>query len=158
MLTKSRVVQLSFMLCVLLALFFWKTFETPKNSASAIEDIGVAKVSLLRCDYRDACEFIAEQGTFYLSIKNLPIKPEEWINFELHSLVKNMQVTSAKIISKSMFMGKIPVVFKKSEEQLFVAKGIVGACITDEMIWALQITVENGELTELLSFDFMVVK
>jgi len=155
MLTKSRVVQLIFMLSVLLALFFWKTFQT-EESASAIEAPQTAPLmSELRCDYIEPCEFITEQGTFFLSIKNLPIKPEEWINFELQSPINYTQIKQANIISKSMFMGRIPVKFKRTAEKLFVAKSLVGACITDEMIWELQVVLENGEL---LTFDFMVKK
>ncbi|MCP4324019.1 MAG: hypothetical protein GY787_19600 [Alteromonadales bacterium] len=154
MLERSRVVQLILMLFILLTLFFWKTFE-PSKVISEVVDIPPAKVSSLRCNYVKACEFVTEQGTFYLNIKNLPIKPEEWINFELQSPIKYTQIKTANIVSKSMFMGKIPVSFKQSKEKLFIGKSLVGACITEQMIWELQISLESGEL---LTFDFMVEK
>jgi hypothetical protein len=158
MLSKSRVVQLLFMLVVLLTLFFWRTFDVALEESTATEQKVLAQVNLLRCDYSKACEFITEQGTFTLDIKNTPIKAEEWIEFELSTPLENSEVTKAKIVSKSMFMGRIPVRFKKSGTQIFSAKSLVGACTTEQMIWELQITVVNDDNSELLSFDFMVQK
>lgn len=160
MLTKSRVVQLLFMLIVLLVLFFWRTFSPPQTiTQEGVEIKGseaVALVSLLRCDYQTPCEFISEQGEFLLNIKNLPIKAEQWIDFELSTPNENIQVSAALIVGKSMFMGEIPVSFSQSAQQLFSAKAIVAACMHDEMIWTLQITVNNGDLQEALAFDFAV--
>lgn len=158
MLTKGRVVQLLFMMAILLLLFFWRTFDVEANvTANETTELS-PQMSLLRCDYVKACEFVTEQGTFLLSVKNLPIKPEEWIDFELLSPLKNTHINSAKIVSKSMFMGKIPVKFKKTAPQTFSARGIVGACITDKMIWELHISIDNDEQNEVLVFDFMVKK
>ena len=165
MLTKSRVVQLLFMLVVLLFLFFWKTFndEQPQTievekSIVQVEQQVLPQSNLLRCDYDQACEFITEQGTFLLSINNTPIQPEQWIDFELTMANESSVVSKAKIVGKTMFMGKIPVRFKRSGKQQFMGKGIVGACTVDEMIWELQVSVINGDKTEQLSFDFMVKK
>jgi hypothetical protein len=158
MLTKSRVVQLLFMLAVLLTLFFWRTFENDLEKVIEVEQKGLPQVNLLRCDYRQVCEFITEQGTFTLDIKDTPIRAEEWINFELSTPLENSNIMKAQIVSKSMFMGRIPVRFKKSGTQIFSAKSLVGACTTDQMIWELQITVVNDDKSELLLFDFMVQK
>ncbi|WP_022940490.1 hypothetical protein [Psychromonas hadalis] len=152
MLTKSRVVQLLLMLLVLMALFFWRTFDTPPQEA--FHEKG--KVSLVRCDYVEACEFMTDQGAFFLTIKNHPIKAEEWINFELSSPIKNIQIENAKIVGKTMFMGRIPVTFKKTSEQHFSAKSLVGACTTPKMAWELQIAISVGDKSKLLMFDFMV--
>ena len=153
MLTKSRVVQLLFMLTVLLVLFFWKTFEKIPDKQVVESD---PQISQVRCDYKDACEYITDQGTFFLSIENLPIKAEEWIDFELLMPNDNMKVSKAKIVGKDMFMGRIPVTFKQSKTDLFRAKTLVGACTTPEMIWSLEITVDIAEAQEVITFDFMV--
>lgn len=157
MLTKSRIAQLLFMLTVLLGLFFWRTFDLDQDSSPQVE-IKPQQSNIIRCDFIEPCEFINEQGSFLLSIKNLPIQAEEWIDFELSSPVEGLTVSSAKMIGKEMFMGRIPVKFKKSAPKLFTAKGITGACTTDEMIWELQLTVSDGDSSELLSFDFIVNK
>lgn len=156
MLTKGRVVQLLIMLIVLLVLFFWRTFDI-KDDLQPSPEIKVSQnQSLVRCDYQQACEFITEQGTFFLEIKNLPIKAEEWIDFELLTPIKNVQVNKAKIVGKTMFMGRIPVTFNRASDQIFSAKTLVGACTTAQMVWSLEITVESDNVEQLLSFDFMV--
>jgi len=158
MLTKSRVVQLLFMLAVLLFLFFWRTFNNDLVEPVQVVQEDSPKINLLRCDYSDVCEFVAEQGRFFLAIKNTPIQAEEWIDFELTTPLKNSEITKAQIVGKTMFMGKIPVRFKKLDEYLFTGKGIVGGCATDVMVWELQITVVNGDKSDVLLFDFMTKK
>ena len=156
MLTKSRVVQLIVMLTILLGLFFWKTFEKTSDKQD-IENVGKEpQISKVRCDYVEACEYVTDQGTFFLSIENLPIKAEEWIDFELLMPNDNMKVSKAKIVGKDMFMGRIPVTFKQSQTNLFNAKTLVGACTTAEMIWSLEITVDIADTQEVITFDFMV--
>tara|TARA_R110001583_G_scaffold195499_1_gene374345 strand:- start:4869 stop:5345 length:477 start_codon:yes stop_codon:yes gene_type:complete len=156
MLTKSRVVQLLFMMVVLLSLFFWRTFDenTDKEALLAVES--ESQASLLRCDYSEACEFITEQGEYLLNVKNLPIKAEEWIDFELTMPIAGLKVIKAQIVSKSMFMGRIPVTFKKSATQTFSTKALVGACTTPEMIWEMEVTVDKEGFEEVITFDFMV--
>jgi len=153
MLTKSRVVQLLFMLTVLVGLFFWRTFNV---NLEKYDKQSVAQVSLLRCDYQVPCEFITEQGEFLLTIQDLPIKAEEWIHFNLATPNKNTQITHAEIRGKTMFMGKVPVTFTQVAEQQFSSKVILGACTTDEMIWTLEITTQYEDKENLLSFDFLI--
>jgi hypothetical protein len=158
MLTKARVVQLLIMLIVLMGLFFWRTFDinAQQEPTSTVEE--QQSSSLLGCDYQKPCEFFTEQGTFSLDIKNLPVKAEQWIDFELHTPMQTVQISTAKIVGKSMFMGRIPVSFKRASKQRFTAKALVGACTTAQMIWSLEITVENGGAEQELSFDFMVTR
>jgi hypothetical protein len=156
MLTKGRLTQLLIMLSVLLGLFFWRTFDNENASLIEPEAQQQENMSMLRCDYQQPCEFLTELGIFKLNIKDLPIKAEEWINFELHVPVQKMQVTEAKIVGKTMFMGKIPVTFKQTAKQLFTAKSLVGACTTAQMVWSLEIMVKSGDNEVRLAFDFMV--
>ena len=158
MLTKSRLVQLLLMMFVLLVLFFWKTFNNEQNNIQANEGDASEEMGILRCNYDDACEFVSESGIYSLAIKNLPVKAEEWIDFELNTPTKNVEISKAQIAGKTMFMGRIPVKFTKSADKQFSAKSLVGSCTTKHMIWELQITVLNGEFSELLSFDFVVKK
>lgn len=158
MLTKGRLAQLLFMMIVLLGLFFWRTFDSELPESEGIVDHENSQVSLLRCDYTIACEFVTEQGSFFLSIKNIPIVAEEWIDFELTAPSENSEINNAKIVGKSMFMGRIPVSFSKTKEKNFSARSLVGACTTDEMIWELQIDITQAGNSETLVFDFMVKK
>ncbi|WP_413701715.1 hypothetical protein ACLKMH_09210 [Psychromonas sp. KJ10-10] len=158
MLTKSRLAQLLFMMIVLLGLFFWRTFEGELSNSTTNTNNDNSEISLLRCDYSSACEFITEQGSFFLDIKNAPVQAEEWIDFELITPFENSEISKAQIVGKSMFMGRIPVFFSKSGAKNYTARGLVGACMTDEMVWELQIEIANGDNNETLLFDFMVKK
>jgi len=161
MLTKGKVFQLLFMLTVLLALFFWKTFDS-SEAKQAREEAEISmimpQVNVVRCDYQEPCEFINAQGISLLSIKGLPIKAEEWINFELTVPNENSVINSAQIVGKSMFMGKIPVNFKQSGTNQFSGKAIVATCMHDEMIWTVEVTVDNSGEQQLITFDFLVKK
>lgn len=158
MLTKSRVAQLLVMLVVLLYLFFWRTFDDQPVEEVLEEPENAAMISLLRCDYDEACEFITEHGTYYLDISNMPLQAEEWIDFGLTIPHENSVLTKAQLVAKTMFMGRIPVKFKQTSELEYIAKGIVGGCALDEMIWELQITIENAGKTDVINFDFLVKK
>jgi len=154
MFNKSRIIQLILMMVFLLALVVWRTVA----SVQAVSVNGGSEEStkdLLRCDYFTPCEFSTPQGAFWLTVANPPIKAEQWIDFNLHSTLKTWRIIDAKIIGKNMFMGRIPVFFNPSEKD-FVAKTLVGACTTKEMIWQLQITADVNEIRELLLFDFVV--
>jgi len=159
MLTKGKVLQLLFMLVILLALFFWRTFDNGADKAvtEALTKPNTMQ-SVVRCDYQDGCEFISDWGTFLLNVKDLPIKAEEWINFELTVPNEGVQISNAQIVGKSMFMGKVPVNFSQSDTYQFNAKAIVAACVHDEMVWILQISVDNGVEQQQLEFDFLIKK
>ncbi len=158
MLTKSRVALLFIMLLIVLALVAWRTVDNVHGSLinSELNASEQLKANLVRCDYFSPCEFITKQGTFWLSVNNPPIKAEQWIDFNLQSELKTWRVKEAKIVGKSMFMGRIPVFFKPIDKGLFTAKTLLGACSTSEMIWQLQISVEVNDITEVLLFDFVV--
>ena len=159
MLTKSKMVQLVIMLIVLITLFIWRTITTEPEQLNTFSSASTEPVSeVLECDYVTPCEFIGEQNTFWLSVVNPPIKAEQWINFRLKSNKKEWRVVDAKIVGKTMFMGRIPVTFTKIEKGFFAAKTLVGACTTAIMVWQLQINVEVNKTKKLLTFDFMIKK
>lgn len=155
MLSKNRVIQILIILSVLIALVIWKTTDSNKKIENKPVD---TFQSLVECDYSIPCEFISKKGSFWLSVQKVPIKVEQWINFTLQSELKNWQVIEAKIVGKSMFMGRIPVFFKAKKEGGFSAKTLVGACTSDKMVWTLQIQTEIDSQFTLLSFDFEVLR
>jgi len=149
------VIQLLVMLLILLALVVWRTVAYAQT-VSENNHSAASATDLLRCDYFTPCEFTTPQGAFWLTVANPPIKAEQWIDFNLHSKLEEWRIIEAKIIGKSMFMGRIPVFFSPSENG-FAAKTLVAACTSKQMIWQLQITVEINNVSELLLFDFVVV-
>lgn len=158
MLKKSRLMQLSIMLLILLALVLWRTLAPlPRALIDAEIDARAAPADLMRCDYVTPCEFMTKQGSFWLNVTNPPIKAEQWIYFNLQSDLKNWQLVDATIIGKSMFMGRIPVSFAPTAKG-FSGKAMLAACTHAEMLWQLQIRVEANEIKEELFFDFIVNK
>lgn len=158
MLTKSRVVQLLIMLIVLASLFIWRTITIKAEQHNNIDSTSVEPPpKLLECDYLVPCEVLNDQGSFWLSVDNPPIKAEQWINFKLEGNGQDWHVIDAKIVGKEMFMGRIPVTFTKIDKG-FSAKTLVGACTTPTMIWQLQINVVVNGIEDLLLFDFIIEK
>jgi len=159
MLTKNRVVQLLIMLIVLVSLFMWRTMTIETEPQSPVDLTSIEpSTGLLECDYLLPCEVAGDQGNFWLSVDNPPIKAEQWINFKLESHAQEWRVIDAKIVGKEMFMGRIPVTFTNLGKGIFSAKTLVGACTTSTMIWQLQINVAVNGIEELLLFDFLIQK
>ncbi len=153
-----RVLQLLLLLIILVSLFSWRTLMSLADKTKQVEVLGeqTSQTSMVRCDYFSPCEYITEQGVFWLKVNNPPIKAEQWIQFGLQSEVEHWQVIEAKIEGKSMFMGRIPVTFIAANDHHYVAKTLVGACTTENMIWQLQILLQVNGQEQWLHFDFMV--
>ncbi|ABM02782.1 hypothetical protein Ping_0940 [Psychromonas ingrahamii 37] len=159
MLTKSKIIQLLFMLIVLVSLFIWRTINIKTEQQMNIDLTSTERSSgQLECDYLVPCELLSSQGRFWLSVDNPTIKAEQWINFRLESDEQEWRVIDAKIVGKEMFMGRIPVTFVKTDKGFFSAKTLVGACTTPAMIWQLKINILVNGIKDQLLFDFMVKK
>jgi len=159
MLTKSRVAQLLVMLIVLVALFTWRTITNETKQQNNVDSTSVEpSTGVLECDYFIPCEVVSDQGTFWLSVDNPPIKAEQWINFKLEGNGQEWHVVDANIVGKEMFMGRIPVTFTNIGKGIFSAKTLVGACTTPSMVWQLQMNIEVNGIHDLLLFDFSIKK
>lgn len=158
MLTKSRMLQLLIMLCVLVALVIWRTIDlsvVAVNEEPASSEVLVT--DLISCDFMSICVFKSPLGEFKLSVDEGPIKAEQWFNLTLQSDVDNWHVENAKIVGKSMFMGKIPVKFSDVVAQQSRAKTMLAACAKGQMVWQLKINVIVGGLPTQLIYDFTVL-
>lgn len=168
MLTKGRLIQLVIMLAVLVFLFIWRTLDEDLQTESLQEVDNKQQTELIAsqqqlptemedlCQFKQACLFKTLYGNFYLGVDEKSIQPEQWINLTLQSELKDWQVKQAKIVGKSMFMGKIPIMFKSSSENIKKAKTMVGACTEKDMIWRFDIVVEVQGQPLNLYYDFAV--
>lgn len=170
MLTKGRLIQLVIMLVVLVFLFIWRTFDgqaqgqlkDAKQVAGKFQQTAVQEQQKLPefseelCQFKQPCLFKTIYGNFYLSVAEKEIKPEQWINLSLQSPLSDWQVKRAKIVGKSMYMGKIPVTFHSKSNQQQTAKTMVGACTEKEMIWRFDIVVEVEGQPLNLYYDFAI--
>jgi len=165
MLTKSRLIQLLIMLCLLIGLFLWRTVESlvdkqPTATAETSTEMLLLEESV--CDFSTNCTFNTPFGAFILSVDEGEITPENWFHLTLKSELKNWKVLSAKTVGKTMFMGKIPMRFSQVAEKngLFISttKSMVGVCTTDRMLWRFDIVVEVENTPVNLYYDFLIIR
>jgi hypothetical protein len=162
MLTKSRLIQLLIMLILLIGLFVWRTVEQSVNSS--VTGLVIKTNDENMCDFSSPCQFYSALGTFYLSVDEGEIVPEEWFHLTLSSDVTHWQVSEAKLIGKSMFMGKIPIKFSPispsqlTQKMTGTAKTMVGSCTEDSMVWRFDIVINiDGQNTQLY-YDFIMYR
>lgn len=166
MLTKSRLIQLFFMLCVLIGLFIWRTIDfTLSDDMNLAVDKEVKEVVVNfednTCDFSKPCLFNSAWGTFSLSVDEGKITPEEWFHLTLKSDLKNWKVISAKTIGKTMFMGKIPMKFmpvvQVGEKYQTNAKSMLGSCIEKRMVWRFDIEIDFDGQPINIFYDFVIL-
>ncbi|TEW52527.1 hypothetical protein [Psychromonas algicola] len=165
MLTKSRLIQLLIMLCLLIGLFIWRTIESMTDKQATTSDETSIEALILDesvCDFSKDCTFNSPFGAFTLSVEEREITPESWFHLTLKSELKNWKVLSAKTIGKTMFMGKIPMQFSQVTEIegqfISTTKSMVGVCTTDRMLWRFDITVEVDNTPVNLYYDFLIIR
>jgi len=145
MLTKSRLIQLLSMLSLLIGLFVWRTVEiSTQENVNISDELSILDESL--CDFSVPCEVETEQGSFYLSVDQGEIIPENWFNLTLTSNVDNWQVIEAKTVGKTM-----PV--EKGRSQ---TRSMLGVCTEDRMVWRFDIVVDIDGQPLQLFYDFVI--
>ena len=163
MLTKSRLIQLVSMLSLLIGLFIWRTVDlsTPVEKKS-LNNEAILNGATSLCDFSQSCVFNSLWGDFNLSVDQGEIIPEQWFHLTLKSDLKNWQVKSAKIVGKTMFMGKIPIKFSavsdKTGKNEAHAKSMLGVCTENKMLWRLEMIIEVDGQPVDIHYDFLIVK
>lgn len=166
MLTKSRLIQIACMLLILVGLFVWRTanFSDANNNveSNTLTKLTDETIVDTLCDLSQPCVFHTSIGDFTLSVDGGAIIPEQWFHLNLTSESENWEVTQAKIVGKTMFMGKIPVKFlppqKVADELQSTAVSMLGVCTEDKMIWRLEVVIEANGLPIDLLYDFLIEK
>ncbi len=154
-LDKKRIGQILFVLVVLSGAFIYRTYfmdTSPQKDTQAQADIGPL------CNFKQSCLFETEFGTIQLMTENSQLKPESPVQFLLSLPEQDIKIISAEMRGRDMFMGKIPLLFEPSEPNTYVSDTMIGACITDFMVWRINIKLEkSGKVTEVY-FDFGIAK
>ena len=162
MLTKSRLIQLVSMLTLLIALFVWRTIDSSEVELEKSESNTLSlNLDADVCDLSQPCVFKSILGDFILSVDGGKIIPEQWYNLTVKSDVKNWKVMSAKIVGKTMFMGKIPIKFSPDTEggnRQYHAQSMIGVCTEDKMLWRLKMLIEVEGKPIDVHYDFLIVK
>jgi hypothetical protein len=152
------------MLLILVGLFVWRTVDFSNSNYNKDEDTlnNVTVNDDVICDVASSCVFHSSIGDFKLSVDGGVIIPEQWFHLNLTSETESWEVIEAKIVGKTMFMGKIPVKFLPpkimSNGLQTTAISMLGVCTEDKMIWRLEIVVLNNGLPVPLHYDFLIEK
>jgi len=163
MLTKSRLIQLVSMLSLLVGLFIWRTVDLSTDvEKNALVSDSTLHIEDKLCDFSQPCIFNSLWGDFSLSVDQGEIIPEQWFNLTLKSDLENWQVKSAKIVGKTMFMGKIPIKFSTvsndTGENQAQAKTMLGVCTENKMLWRLEMLIVVDDQPVDIHYDFLIVK
>jgi hypothetical protein len=71
------------------------------------------------------------------------------------STQKSITKVSAYLEGKDMFMGKVPVFFKReTDDGTYLAESLLASCSEEQMVWRLWITVEMAEKKQTFFIDF----
>lgn len=106
--------------------------ESSENSESSIP--------LYECNDSTACY---EEASVKVWFSSNDLKPEQEFYIYVKPTLADVKIVSAKIEGTVMEMGYIPLFFDSHESEVFTAKGMVGICDTDKMLWQLSILIEG---------------
>ncbi|OUS26346.1 hypothetical protein A9Q98_10900 [Thalassotalea sp. 42_200_T64] len=108
------------------------------------------------CDFSaGVCSQIRDFGSFELTTMPKLIKAESEINFQLTS--KNnaeLEIQSAWLEGKDMYMGKIPLFFS-AKNGVYEANTLIGACTEEQMNWQMIIVLMTDNQQQRLVFEFI---
>lgn len=83
------------------------------------------------------------------------IKEEKPFNIYLKILNgEELNIQSAKIEGTKMNMGYIPLLFRLIENDIYLAEGIIGACVNEDMQW--QMSVNLSIANSLHTFSVLI--
>lgn len=104
------------------------------------------------------CQIKTEIGAFDILFNVDTVITENEFNIivKSYSLNEDLEIKGF-LEGREMFMGKIPLFFKKSNEQSFITSTMLGSCSEEEMIWRMWLTVTdklNNDQTHKFFIDF----
>ncbi len=120
------------------------------------------------CDFeKSVCINTELSSDLVLTATPALITAETEIEFELTLKLKpnqNIQIKSAWLEGKNMFMGKIPLFFSKTKTPIvsplenqvtYRANTLIGACTEEQMIWQMTIVWEEDGQEKLTFFELV---
>ncbi|MCE2570408.1 hypothetical protein [Motilimonas eburnea] len=148
----KRIIQILVVLSVLTAAFVYRTLE-PTHAVS--EEPATELTNIALCEFNQGCEYdVFGQQINISSEANTPVLAETPLPLRL-TLGQGMTITKAYLKGKDMFMGTIPVIFNASDiADQYQGELLLGACITESMVWQLTIELDYLGQSDTASFDF----
>lgn len=152
----QRIIQIIFVLAVLVTAFVYRTYQ-PHADPAEMKAQGQATEFIDLCDFAKGCEAILSQLNGAVLVSAAPgsrVLAETPLPLSL-TLPEGVQLDKAILVGKEMFMGTIPVIFSATTNpQIMAGELLLGACITESMIWQMRVEVSQDNRKETVMFDF----
>ncbi|WP_448565382.1 hypothetical protein [Thalassotalea ganghwensis] len=131
-----RSLTLYFMLlCISLLLI--SCSEGKKTNSTLVDPTCIASQS--------QCQFDTPFGTVSVLFNRQKILTEEPFKVLIkNSIPKNLLIIDGFLEGKTMYMGKIPLLFSYDQtKQLYIAETMVGSCSVEHMTWVMHLTLKT---------------
>lgn len=155
----KRIIQILVVLSVLIAAFVYRTLESGGKETNAQLAQQQSAPQLNLCDFSQGCQAeVFGQKLQIKAPKNTQVLAETPIELQL-GLGQGITLTKAYLKGKDMFMGTIPVIFTATDSTepsttQYLGELLLGACITEKMIWQLTLELDLNGQRESVEFDF----
>ncbi|MDO6527228.1 hypothetical protein Q4519_16235 [Motilimonas sp. 1_MG-2023] len=152
----KRVIQIVFVLVVLISAFAYRTYQQSNQERNSPAMHQPSKESNL-CDFARGCKVNLTKLNGVVTIQSeqdAQVLAETPLPLSL-TLPPGVSINKAVLVGKDMFMGTIPVIFEAGQtNQSWQGELLLGACITDKMIWQMKLSLSQAEITEDVTFEF----
>jgi len=144
--------------------FVFTIFACKPVTPVSTNDIKLQPSSFVCLVSQSQCTISLDIGDFDIQFSQMDqegkIKTELPFHIKLHfdSIDESSQIQniSSYLEGKSMFMGKIPVFFKESQNNGMIAESLLANCSEDIMTWRLWFTVEILVVDKVQQQDFFI--
>ena len=121
---------------------------TTKNDKLDQIDRSLCQFSEGSCDN----EINGVKIALFITPKTVPSEKNLTINVKTNEPVN---IISARIEGRDMFMGIIPIQFNELINKNFSTDVILGSCASGYMVWRLFVTIEKDGISSTVFFDFL---
>ncbi|MFD1006739.1 MULTISPECIES: hypothetical protein [Oceanisphaera] len=150
-LTRAKLGQILLVLVVLIAAFWFKTYQNDEAKAkldttnSGFCDVGIEKCSSQQGSLSVTAQLTADK-----------LQPESPFQLALTLSDPDASVTRSRLEGHSMYMGTLPAMIKQQAPGVWQGQALVGACTERSMIWAWVLDIEHEGETQQFKFLFEV--
>lgn len=152
-LTGPKLGQILFVLAVLVAAFWFKTYKNDDTATkSATTNINICDIG------HKACR--VQQGDLWATAQLTAdtLQPELPFQLALTLSDPDATVTNSRLEGQSMYMGTLPALIQQDVPGHWQGQALVGSCTERSMIWAWVVDVEQQGKTRQFKFLFEVTR
>lgn len=152
-LTGPKLGQILLVLAVLLAAFWFKTYQNGDTGTEPEQtNVNNCDIGHKRC--------VQQQGDLWASAQLTAdtLQPESPFQLDLTLSDPQASVTGSRLEGQSMYMGTLPALIQQDTPGHWQGQALVGACTERSMIWAWVVDIEQQGETQQFKFLFEVTR